>query len=168
MVSPKERFSMLIRLSSQAVPKDIHHKLDSFFQDLKAVGISYIGHGVVSNEGNHTGYFSNEEWGEFYVQNQYFFAEPILENYQQKQIDLISWEKVEGKNAIAHARNACTKIVSGMTICKKDEDFNTFFNLGFDKDVNLAEFIFLKRDLLLAYFKIFNSCHLLWRKGKGY
>ena len=159
---------MLDRLSSNGVPREIQIKLDLFFGDLKAVGISYIGHGVVSDQGNHTGYFSNEKWGQFYVQNKYFFVEPILKNYAKKKIDLISWGALEDIHSISHTRNEFTNIVSGMTICKKENEFNTFFNVGFDKEVDLIEFSFFKRDLLLAYFQIFNNCHLLWRKQKEY
>ena len=63
---------MLKRLSSEAVPQEIHKKLDVFFADLQAVGVFYIGHGVISDEGNHTGYFSNSKWGEIYVQKNSF------------------------------------------------------------------------------------------------
>lgn len=159
---------MLSRLSSHAVPWEIRVKLDLFFGDLREVGISYIGHGVVCEQGNHTGYFSNEKWGQFYVQNKYFFDEPILDNYTAKKMDLISWRALEDAHSIAHTRNEFTKIVSGMTICKQENEFNTFFNIGFDKDIDLIEFSFFKRDLLLAYFQIFNNSHLLWRKEKGY
>ncbi len=159
---------MLNRLSSNAVPWELQIKLDLFFNDLKAVGVSYIGHGVVSDQGNHTGYFSNEKWGQVYVQNKYFFVEPILENYEKKQMDLISWGTLKDAHSISHTRNEFTKIVSGMTLCKKVDEFNTFFNIGFNKDIDLIEFSFFKRDLLLAYFQIFNNNHLLWRKRKGY
>lgn len=159
---------MLNRISSRAVPKEIQSKLDIFFEDLKNTGIAYVGHGVVSDLGNHTGYFSNEKWGEYYIQNKYFFEEPILKNYERDETSLIVWNTLEDINSIAQKRNEFTKLLSGMTICKKDEGFNTFFNVGFDKDIDLIEFSFLKRDLLLAYFNVFNNYHLAWRKWKGY
>ena len=159
---------MVNRNSSQTVPKEIHKKLDEFFEDLKAVGISYIGHGVINDLGNHTGYFSNEKWGQFYIENKYFFTEPILEKYKEGAMDLITWGALKDANSIARIRNEHAKIISGMTICKKEDEFSTFFNIGFDKDIDLTEFSFFKRDLLLAYFNIFNNYHLSWRKWKGY
>jgi hypothetical protein len=159
---------MLKRLSSEAVPQEIHKKLDVFFADLQAVGVFYIGHGVISDEGNHTGYFSNSKWGEIYVQKKFFFKEPILENYEVKNIDLITWKIPEDINSIGRIRNEFTHIASGMTICKKEGKFNTFFNIGFDNKIDLIEFSFFKRDLLLAYFDIFNNYHLAWRKCRGY
>lgn len=159
---------MLIRLSSESVPSEIKSKLDLFFGDLQAVGISYIGHGVVSALGNHTGYFSNEKWGETYVENKFFFVEPILEGYKQKKMDLISWSALKDTNSIIQIRTEFTKIISGMTLCKKEDEFNTFFNIGFESEIDLIEFSFFKRDLLLAYFNIFNSYHVSWRRWRGY
>lgn len=158
---------MLNRLSSQAVPREIKNRLDVFFEDLKAAGIAYVGHGVVSDDDHHTGYFSNQHWGNFYIQNQYFFVEPILEHYERTKVDLISWEEADSSpSSVDYSRRMCTQIVSGMTICQQEKEFNTFFNVGFDKNVDLVKFLFFKRDLLLAYFRIFNNDHLLWRKGR--
>ena len=83
--------TVLNRLSSQAVPEEIQGKLDLFFNELKEIGISYIGHGVICDQGNHTGYFSNKKWGELYIQRQYFFSEPILKKYTANETDVISW-----------------------------------------------------------------------------
>ena len=71
---------MILRSSSKQISKEIQEKLDVFFADLKTNGVSYIGHGIINQQGDHTGYFSNENWGEFYIQNQFFFHEPILES----------------------------------------------------------------------------------------
>jgi len=159
---------MLNRRSSTTVPREVHHKLDEYFENLKAVGISYIGHGVISDTGNHSGYFSNEKWGRFYIENKYFFSEPILEKYEEGNLGLITWGSLKDANTVARIRHEHTKLTSGMTICKKEKGFDTFFNLGFDKDIDLIEFSFFKRDLLLAYFNIFNNYHLQWRKWEGY
>lgn len=157
---------MLPRYSSEGIPSEIQIKLDLFFGDLQKIGVFYIGHGVISKTGNHTGYFSNKKWGEFYINNQYFFHEPILKDFEENKIDLISWKKLKDMHSIAQERKEFTQVASGITIYKKDGEFRTFFNLGFNKDIDLAQFIFLKRDLLLAYFHIFNDYHLLWRKQK--
>ncbi len=142
---------MLKRLSSQGVPWEVQIKLDEFFEDLKQRDISYIGHGVVSDEGKHTGYFSDKKWGEIYIQRQFFFIEPILENYRKTNIGLISWKKLKDTNAVGRIRNEFTSLTSGLTICKREGRFNTFFN----------------KDILLAYFNIFNNSHILWRKYKN-
>ncbi len=161
---------MLKRCSSQLVPRDIQFTLDRFFSDLEASGISYVGHGVVSDEGDHTGYFSNDKWGHFYIEKQCFFDEPILDNYHKEEttLNLISWDKVKDCHSIAHLRNQQTEITSGLTICRQENGFNTFFNIGFKEGVDLVDFSFFKRDLLLAYFSIFNNYHLRWRSEKRY
>ena len=69
-------------------------------------------------------------------------------------------------NSIIQARTEFTKIISGITLCKSDGDFNSFFNVGFDQDIDLVAYTFFKRDVLLAYFNIFNNYHLSWRKAK--
>lgn len=155
---------MLPRNSSQGIPFEIQTKLDLFFGDLQNIGVFYIGHGVISEDGNHTGYFSNKKWGELYINNQYFFHEPILGDFKENQIDLISWTNLKDVHSIAQMRKEFTQVTSGMTLYKKEGDFRTFFNLGFNKEIDLAQFAFLKRDLLLAYFHIFNDYHLQWRK----
>ncbi len=155
---------MLPRSSSQGIPSEIQAKLDLFFTDLQNIGVFYIGHGVINDKGKHTGYFSNKEWGAHYIDNQFFFHEPILGNFQENQIDLISWTGLKDAHSIAKQRKDFTQVTSGMTLYKKEGDFNTFFNLGFNDEIDLAKFAFLKRDLLLAYFHIFNDCHLQWRK----
>jgi len=157
---------MILRSSSKQISKEIQEKLDIFFADLKTNGVSYIGHGIINHQGDHTGYFSNEKWGEFYIQNQFFFHEPILENYEKKTLDLISWKTMKQPNSIIQARTQFTNIISGITLCKSDGDFNSFFNVGFDQDIDLVAYTFFKRDLLLAYFNIFNNYHLSWRKAK--
>lgn len=159
---------MIERLSSQELSGEIQVKLDPFFEDLKVRGISYIGHGVVSDEGAHTGYFSNPQWGEMYIQRQFFFIEPILEKYEDNKMSLISWKGIEEGNPVACIRNEFTKITSGLTLCKREQEFNTFFNIGFDKNVDLGEYTILNKDVLLAYFNIFNNSHLLWRKLKSF
>lgn len=160
---------MIKRISSQSIPKEVQDKLDLFFGELKEIGVSYIGHGVVSDEGNHSGYFSNKKWGELYIKQQYFFAEPILKNYKtKKEIDLISWTMVKDSHSIAQMRNEFIQVTSGVTICQKEGAFNTFFNIGFDRDYDLARFTFLNKDLLLAYFHAFNENHLVWRKHKSF
>jgi hypothetical protein len=157
---------MFNRISSCELPKEIQAKLHIFFEDLKNIGISYLGHGVVNNKGNHTGYFSNNDWGKSYISNRYFFNEPILQNFEQNHANLILWSGVKDSNSIAQIRNQFINLVSGMTICKEEAGYHTFFNIGFTTDVNLADFCFYKRDLLLAYFNIFNNYHLSWRKEK--
>lgn len=157
---------MLKRTSSKSVPKEIQEKLDLFFGDLKTNDISYIGHGIINQQGEHTGYFSNEKWGKFYIENQFFFKEPILENYNTDGLDLISWKLLKHPNSVSEARTEFTKLISGITLCKIEGEFNSFFNIGFDRDIDLVRFSFFKRDLLLAYFSIFNNYHLSWRKGK--
>jgi len=159
---------MLERHSSQGVPWEIQIKLDDFFEDLKAGEVSYIGHGVVSDRGDHTGYFSDKNWGAIYIQKQFFFLEPILEHYKKNAMDLICWGKLEDSNFIAHTRNEFTATTSGLTICKREGQFNTFFNIGFQKNIDLVEYAFFQRDVLLAYFDIFNNSHLLWRKQKNF
>lgn len=157
---------MFPRKSSEGLPFEIQAKLDLFFGDLQKIGVFYVGHGVISDIGSHTGYFSNKKWGELYINNRYFFHEPILKGFEDNKVDLISWAGIEDIHSIAQERKEFTQVTSGMTIYKKDGDFKTFFNLGFNKDIDLARFVFLKRDLLLAYFHIFNDYHLQWRKEK--
>lgn len=158
---------MLARLSSQGLPWELQIKLDEFFEDLKLRGISYIGHGVVSDQGNHTGYFSDKQWGAIYIQRQFFFLEPILENYRKTNIDIIPWNTLKDINAIAQIRNEVASINSGLTICKREGQFNTFFNIGFNKDIELIEYVFFNKDILLAYLNLFNNSQILWRKYKN-
>jgi hypothetical protein len=155
------------RLSSEVVPEDIQNTLDILFKKLKEVGVSYLGHGVVSDKGDHSGYFSDKAWGKIYMKNQYFFAEPILDRYEEKPLSLIPWVSVKDRHSIAQLRNEHTKIASGLTICKRENKFNTFFNIGLDERVDILEFSFFKKDALLDYFTKFNDCHLNWRKKKG-
>ena len=60
-------------MSSKWYLLDLKRQLDVFFEDLNAVGVSYIGHVLPSDKGDHTGYFSNESWGVHYIKNKYFF-----------------------------------------------------------------------------------------------
>jgi len=154
------------RLSSEIIPRDLQNTLDMFFGDLQPVGVSYLEHGVVSDQGDHTGYFSNKEWGQVYMQNQYFFSEPILQLYEEKSLSLIPWASIEDCNSIAQLRNERDQLTSGLTLCRKEGEFNTFFSIGLNETIDIIEFSFFKRDVLLAYFSIFNNCHLRWRKEK--
>lgn len=157
---------MIKRRSSQSIALEIQNKLDMFFEDLKAVGVTYIGHGIINDQGDHTGYFSHKSWGQLYIQNNYFFTEPILENYKNEKMSLIPWGTLENTNALVEIRNNYMNITSGMTICKNEADYKTFFNVGITDGKDIIEFVFFNRDLLLSYFSIFNNCHLLWRNEK--
>jgi len=156
---------MIKRHSTQIVSKEIQNKLDLFYSDLQEVGVSYVGHGVVCDQGNHTGYFSNKKWGDFYIQNKFFFSEPILKTYEENNNELIPWENINEEQPIASQRREQTKINSGVTIYVRDHEYNTFFNMGFHEGINPFEFVFFKKDVLLSYFDIFNNYHLGWRKG---
>jgi hypothetical protein len=158
---------MIKRRSSQSIPLEIQNKLDMFFEDLKAVGVTYIGHGIINDQGDHTGYFSHKSWGQLYILNNYFFTEPILENYKEEKMNLIPWGNLGNANGITNIRNNHMNITSGMTICKNEAGYKTFFNVGITGGKDIIEFAFFKRDLLLSYFAIFNSYHLLWRREKG-
>lgn len=158
---------MLNRVSSCGLPNELQEKLHVFFEDLKSIGISYLGHGVVNNKGNHTGYFSNGNWGDYYLNNRCFFNEPILQNFEQSKANLILWNSLKDSQSIARIRNQFINLVSGLTLYREEANYHTFFNIGFTTDVNLVDLCFYKRDVLLAYFNIFNNCHVSWRREKG-
>ncbi len=63
-----------MRISSHSTSSDINIKLDEISNELKEIGINYVGHGVVNHKGEHTGYFSERQWGNVYIEKGYFFS----------------------------------------------------------------------------------------------
>lgn len=156
----------IVRRSTSLVPNNVWEGCDSIARELKGLGVDYVGHGVVCNEGHHTGYFSNFEWGERYFRNGYFFVEPILDVLEQDILNFVHWDALRyesDKHAVAIQRYHMNQITAGFTIASDRGDHKEYLNLGFKTDGKHPQQIFSCRKLVEDYFYAFRKVHTLQR-----
>lgn len=151
-----------MRNKSSGVLGTIVEQLDSLTEELKEIGVQYVGHGVVSVEGNHTGYFSNREWQGIYLSGKFFHAEPILDQFLKNPFDKVHWKYVENNN-VAQLRKEMTGVVNGVTLCNFHNSFFGFLNIGFPDDRDTEKFLKDNLPIISAYHNVYDQMHLAWR-----
>lgn len=146
------------RRSSVLMPDLVARKLDDFSDEMREIGVSYVGYGVINKKGDHTGYFSCKEWGKYYVENGLFFDEPILESFEGAQIYSVDWHKIN-QNKVFALRQDKIKLISGVTFKNTVPDYDEFLNIGFCHFVNAAEFTVRNLSLIHAYFAAYQNTY---------
>lgn len=152
------------RKSSNLVSEEVKSQLDYLYNDLQKQKVGYVGHGVISTEGNHTGYFSDQNWGKYYIDKRLFFVEPILKEFDSQDTTFVSWGHNISDHFSHQLRREFTHIILGITISRNDGNYRSFFNIGFDQEIDLPKFLFFNKDLINTYFDKFNNYHLTWRR----
>jgi hypothetical protein len=155
-----------MRISSHSTSSDINIKLDEISNELKEIGINYVGHGVVNYKGEHTGYFSDRQWGNVYIEKGYFFSDPVLQVFDQSPMKIIDWFIVENmtkNNKILHERIQHTGIVGGITLVSQLQNHIEFLNLGFSKKISTTKYLLKHHMLLNIYAQMFRQYHTYQR-----
>lgn len=154
------------KTSSSIVSNDIRFNLDMFFDELKEINIDYVGHGVINNKGEHTGYFSQKTWGSYYLEKGYFYHDPILEVYDQNPVKIINWinveENINNKEILCY-RTQHTGIVQGVTAVTKFKNHLEFLSLGFKKELDLNNYLIDNHLILKNYMQVFRHYHTYQR-----
>jgi hypothetical protein len=151
-----------MRNKTSGISGEVTLQLDAFTKELSELGVSYVGHGLVSLQGDHTGYFSNKKWQEVYLESKFFHEEPILDRFLKNPFEVVHWRFID-KNKVASMRNEITNVVSGVTLCNFHSSFFGFLNLGFSDDRSTADFVDYHKPLLSAYHQNYDRRHMAWR-----
>ncbi|MGB0935706.1 MAG: hypothetical protein ACPGXY_06560 [Alphaproteobacteria bacterium] len=151
------------KVSSSHAPQHAKSYLDELAQELAELGVDYVGHGVISPDGHHTGYFSNDQWGDKYIAEGYFFKEPILDSFDTASINIVDWANVDKLSKISVLRNKENNLKTGVTIETSYQGYREFLNLGFSKPK--PEFSAMMR-LIDQYTHLFRKGHTALRAGK--
>jgi hypothetical protein len=154
--------------STFALPEEYSKQCDRFSEELKDIGVIYVGHGFVNQNYEHSGYFSNRNWQEIYIGNKFFLKEPLLKNFLKKPRPFISSKALQG-NPITEQRKKEVLISSAITLCRLHGSLFSGITFGFSDDVALDPFF--ARDylpLLSAYQGSYDSIHLNWREKANY
>lgn len=151
-----------MRKKTSSVPDSISLRLDVLTKELREIGVSYVGHGVVSLQGDHTGYFSNQEWQNIYLSGRFFHNEPILDAFIKNPLGAVHWQCVE-KNEVASMRREVVDILGGVTLCNFYHSFFGFLNIGFSDERNTYDFLKKNKPLIGAYHQSYDQIHLFWR-----
>ncbi len=141
---------------------EITLKLDSFTRELSELGVSYVGHGVVDPDGDHTGYFSHQKWKEIYLESKFFHQEPILDTFLKNPFEAVHWHFIE-ENQVSCMRKEIANIVSGVTLCNFHQSYFGFLNIGFSDDRSTPDFIETYKPLIAAYHQHYDRIHMAWR-----
>jgi len=142
---------MTERRSTSLMPSVISSKLDEFSEELREIGVSYVGYGVVTHKGDHLGYFSRKDWGLYYVENALFFQEPILEKFDGSEAYAVDWHQIN-QNKVFALRQDRIKLIGGVTFKNTNTTYDEYLNVGFCHQVGAAEFTARNLSLIHAYF----------------
>lgn len=149
-------------LTSNPVNSSIELKLDGLFEELKEIGVTYLGHGVIDRKGNHTGYFSQKDWGKNYIEKGYFYKEPILNAFDTQKLSTVKWSIVK-KNDVYLDRKNLTGSISGITLKSSYFNVSEYLNIGLDKDESESIRFLSDNSLMLKhYFLLFRKNHTNW------
>lgn len=151
-----------MRKKTCSVPLSISNELDRLTREMAEFGVAYIGHGVINLEGDHSGYFSNAQWKEIYMDKIFFHKEPILDAFVKDPQEPVHWKCVE-ENQVAVMRREIVGILGGVTLCNFRESFFGFLNIGFADERDTHQFLKNNSPLLKAYHETFDRIHLAWR-----
>lgn len=151
-----------MRKKTDPVPLSISNELDILTSEMAEFGISYVGHGVINLNGDHTGYFSNQKWKEIYMEKLFFHQEPILDAFAKDPQQPIHW-KIVHDNQVTLMRREMMGILGGVTLCNFRENFFGFLNIGFPDQRDTHAFLREQAPLLKAYHEVFDRIHLAWR-----
>lgn len=151
-----------MRKSSRTICQPVAQQMDLLTEELRELGVVYVGHGVVSPQGDHTGYFSHDQWRNLYMGQTFFHKEPILDAFVKNPFGSVHWEYVQD-NCVASMRREVVGIVNGVTSCRLENGFFCFMNLGFGDARNTQEFVEEYQPLLDAFHSAYNTRHLSWR-----
>ena len=155
-----------VRTSSHLTSNSITHKLDEISHELREIGINYVGHGVVNHKGEHTGYFSDQKWGNLYIEKGYFFSDPVLQVFDHSPLKIIDWFIVESlakNNKIIQERMHYTGIIGGITLVSQLQNHTEFLNLGFSKKISTTKYLLEHYTLLNRYAHLFRQYHTYQR-----
>jgi|LauGreDrversion4_2_1035121.scaffolds.fasta_scaffold325115_1 hypothetical protein len=151
-----------MRNKTSGISSELALQFDAFTKELGELGVSYVGHGLVSTQGDHTGYFSHKKWGEIYLERKFFHDEPILDRFLKTPFEVVHWNCVE-KNKVPSTRHEITNVVNGVTLCNFHSSFFGFLNLGFSDDRCTTDFVEHYKPLLSAYHQNYDRRHMVWR-----
>jgi hypothetical protein len=151
-----------MRKLTTSVPLEISSQLDKLTEELGEIGVSYIGHGVVDTQGNHTGYFSNASWKESYLGNSFFHNEPILDVFALRPFEPVCWDTLND-NKVALMRKERLSLSGGVTTASFHQTAFGFLNIGFSDGQNAQEFLDAYRPLIEAYHQAYDRIHMSWR-----
>ena len=151
-----------MRNKTSGISTELTLQLDAFTKELSELGVSYVGHGLVSLQGDHTGYFSNQQWKEIYLESKFFHDEPILDSFLKNPFEVVHWQFVDN-NKVAAMRSEIAHVVNGVTFCNFHSSFFGFLNIGFSDDRSTTEFIECYRPIISAYHQNYDRMHMAWR-----
>lgn len=155
-----------MRKHTSSVPVEISSQLDALSQELQEVGVSYVGHGVVDIQGNHTGYFSNSDWKESYLGNSFFHDEPILDVFAIRPFEPVCWDTLV-ENKVTVTRKQALRLSGGVTMACFHQTAFGFLNIGFSDGQDPQAFLEAYRPLIEAYHQAYDRIHLSWRTLSG-
>jgi hypothetical protein len=103
------------------------------YKYLNEMGISYFSHGFKYQENDVSVFFTNEDWAQTYLNKNYLYFDPLLQNVRDKHIPLVLWDTLpleKAEKEIMIERYEVCKIKSGFTIGLTRPDQFEIFALG--------------------------------------
>ncbi len=152
-----------MKRATSGIPDKVSDSLDALTHELKEVGIAYVGHGVVSTHGDHTGYFADRTWRDIYLSKKFFHQCPVLEVFKLNPFRVVHWDLDVEDNEVHVMRSKMIGISSGITFCNFYNSYFTFFNVAFPNHVDTEQYVKELSPLMSAYHKHYDRTHLGWR-----
>jgi hypothetical protein len=118
------------------LPAAIDFKLRLLTEELRNLGISHIGHGlIVQNNNIPSAFFSTQEWAERYDQEDLISRDPIRACALQTNYHIIPWDSImmtKEQRVVFNERKRLFEAKTGLLISIKTPQLHETFVLGTD------------------------------------
>ncbi|MBY0271802.1 MAG: autoinducer binding domain-containing protein [Alphaproteobacteria bacterium] len=147
-----------------SLPSDIEKNLLALTNNLRELGVTHIGHGLIVGSLKPTAFFSCKEWAERYDDEDLVSRDPIRACALKTNFKIIPWEYIpsnkEQRPVIEERkREFCSK--TGLLISIKNKEFHETFVFGTDsKKHDITHFFSKNSRVLIENLLMFRKEHM--------
>ncbi len=147
-----------------SLPLDIEENLLALTNELRRVGVTHVGHGLILKGLTPTAFFSCKNWAKRYDDDDLVSRDPIRACALNTNFKIVPWEyipfKKEQKSVLEERkREFCAK--NGLLISMKHKKFHETFVFGTDfKKSNITEFFGKNSKMLVRHLVMFRKEHM--------
>lgn len=147
-----------------SLPSDIQEKLLALTNNLREIGITHIGHGLIVGTLKPTAYFSCKEWADRYDDEDLVSRDPIRACALNTNFKLVPWDYIPASKEQRpvleeRKREFCSK--SGLLMSIKHKEFHETLAFGTDsKKHDITHFFSKNSRVLIENFLMLRREHM--------
>ena len=147
-----------------SLPPDIEEKLLMFTNNLRKLGVTHIGHGLIVKSVKPTAFFSCKDWAQKYDDEDLVSRDPVRACALNSNFKIVPWEYIpsnkEQKPILEERkREFCAK--TGLLISIKHPQFHETFVFGTDSNkYDITHFFNKNSDVFVENLLLFRKEHM--------